>query len=376
MKVVVLLVLVAVAACAPLSHPLLRRPADPEANLARIRALQEIHATVQAGGAAPVPLTDYMGVEWYGIVELGTPPQDFEVIFDTGSSNLWIPSSNCWSSSCVIHNRYDASKSSTYVANGTDLDISYGSGSISGYLSGDTCTLAGIEVPEQLFGEVTDEEGASFLAGKFDGILGLGWPSIAANDAEPVMQKMIDAGVIDKGAFAFYMDSVGDNSVLHIGGYDMDYADGDFVWVPLAGEDYWRTLMTDVAHGDTSFGFCKDPDYCWGVIDSGTSMIAGPSESVIQLLAKITVDPECKSMEWLPDVTFAFDDVTVTLTPEQYILKECVGGQCQCVAGFMPFDMPPQLGELWILGDVLMRNYYTAFDIDEAKVGFAPAHQF
>lgn len=47
-------------------------------------------------------------------MEIGTPPQSFEVIFDTGSANLWVAGSDC-GLSCGIHRRYKASKSSSYV---------------------------------------------------------------------------------------------------------------------------------------------------------------------------------------------------------------------------------------------------------------------
>lgn len=82
-----------------------------------------------------LPLTNYMDAQYYGTIEIGTPPQEFTVIFDTGSSNTWVPSKNCHSLACYLHNRYDSSDSETYVHDSREFAIRYGSGAVEGYIS-------------------------------------------------------------------------------------------------------------------------------------------------------------------------------------------------------------------------------------------------
>ena len=55
-------------------------------------------------------------LQYYGRISLGTPPQTFTVIFDTGSSNLWVPSKHCsyMSVACYVHSQYSAEASTTY----------------------------------------------------------------------------------------------------------------------------------------------------------------------------------------------------------------------------------------------------------------------
>lgn len=98
-----------------------------------------------------VYLKNYLDTQYYGEIGIGSPPQTFTVVFDTGSSNLWVPSSKClFSISCYFHSKYRARLSTTYTKIGTHCKIPYGYGSISGFFSQDNVKVGDIIVKDQV----------------------------------------------------------------------------------------------------------------------------------------------------------------------------------------------------------------------------------
>merc|ERR1712072_712063 len=152
------------------------------------------------GDGHNVVFTDFQDAQYYGPITIGTPPQKFNVIFDTGSSNLWVPSKTAFMP-LNFHNKYDNTKSSTYVKNGTKFSIQYGSGSLTGFVSQDSVTMGSAVVKSQLFAEATSEPGLAFKVGKFDGIMGMAFQSIAVDGMEPAWYSAVG----DQKLFGVYL---------------------------------------------------------------------------------------------------------------------------------------------------------------------------
>lgn len=209
-------------------------------------------------------------------IEIGTPPQKFKVVLDTGSSNLWVPSSECGSIACYLHSKYDSSSSSTYKKNGTDFEIRYGSGSLSGFVSEDTVKIGDLELEHQQFAEATSEPGLAFAFGRFDGIMGLGFDAISVNKIVPPFYNMLNQKKIDEPVFAFYLGDAnkeGQNSVATFGGVDEDHYTGELVKLPLRRKAYWEVDFDSIALGDN----VAELDNTGVILDTGTSLIALPS---------------------------------------------------------------------------------------------------
>ncbi|XP_059072991.1 aspartic proteinase A1 isoform X2 [Cryptomeria japonica] len=247
-------------------------------------------------------LNNYLDAQYYGEIGIGTPPQKFTVIFDTGSSNLWVPSSKChFSLACYFHSRYKSSKSSTYQEDGESCEIQYGSGSISGFLSKDDVTVGKLVVKHQVFAETTHEPGLTFLLSKFDGILGLGFKEIAVDDVVPVWYNMVNQSLVQEPVFSFWMNRNADEEEggeIVFGGINSKRFKGKHTFVPVTKQGYWQFDMGDFLIGNESTGFCAGG--CAAIVDSGTSLLGGPSGIIAQINHAIgasgIVSQECKTV--------------------------------------------------------------------------------
>jgi cathepsin D len=332
-------------------------------------------------GKTSVPISNFEDAQYYGPINLGTPAQSFKVVFDTGSSNLWVPSKECGKLdiACKLHNKYDSSKSTTYKANGEKFAIRYGSGSLTGFLSEDTLRVGNITVADQTFAEATAEPGVAFVAAKFDGIMGMGWKNISVDNVTPPWYNMVAQGLVEADMYSFWLNrkaGAATGGELVLGGYDPAHVTSQITWVPLTRDGYWQFNMDSLAVGGTSY--CSN---CKAIADTGTSLLVGPTAMTDKINAQIgakaiakgeyTVD--CSKISSMPNIDIVLNNAKFTLTPDQYVLKVTSLGQTECLSGIAGIDVPPPAGPLWILGDVFLGAYTGIFDMGGNRMGFGTA---
>ncbi|XP_065447860.1 pepsin A-like [Chrysemys picta bellii] len=324
-----------------------------------------------ANEASSEPLTNYMDIEYFGTISIGTPAQDFSVLFDTGSSNLWVPSVYCSSPACTNHNRFNPSDSSTYKATSENVSIQYGTGSMTGILGYDTVQVGGIVDTNQIFGLSETEPGSFLYYSPFDGILGLAFPSIASSGATPVFDNMMNEGLVSQDLFSVYLSSDDQSgSFVMFGGIDSSYYSGNLNWIPLSAETYWQITMDSITMNGETIA-CSGG--CQAIIDTGTSLLAGPSTGISNIESYIgasdgTVRISCSAMSSLPNIVFTINGIEFPVPASAYITDN--SGSCS--PGFEDIDVPTSSGELWILGDIFIRQYYVVFDRSNNQVGLAP----
>ncbi|KAK2858358.1 Vacuolar protease A [Arthroderma sp. PD_2] len=323
-----------------------------------------------------VLIDNFLNAQYFSEMTIGTPPQTFKVVLDTGSSNLWVPGKDCTSIACFLHSTYDSSASSTFKKNGTKFAIRYGSGSLEGFVSQDNIQIGDLKIKDQLFAEATSEPGLAFAFGRFDGILGLGYDTIAVNKITPPFYNMIEQGLLDEPVFSFYLGDTnkdGDQSVVTFGGVDKSHYTGEMTTIPLRRKAYWEVELNAITLGKDSAAL----ENTGVILDTGTSLIALPSTLAEMINSQIgakkswngqyTVD--CAKRDSLPDVTFTLTGHNFTIGAHDYVLE--VSGNC--ISSFMGMDFPEPVGPLAILGDSFLRRWYTVYDQGKNTVGLAKA---
>lgn len=179
----------------------------------------------------------------------------------------------------------------------------------------------------------------------------------------------MEQGQVEKPVFAFYLGDNADGE-LTFGGYDASKFEGELTWIPLMEASYWRIALDKVQIGSFSTTATD------AIVDSGTSLITGPTQVIRQIAQEIGATPtitgqytiDCNLLDTLPDMSWTIDGNDYVVPGKNLVLQ----ASGMCIFAMMGMDFPAP-GPQWILGDVFMRKYYTVFDYEKERIGLALA---
>ncbi|KAJ3966840.1 acid protease [Lentinula raphanica] len=310
--------------------------------------------------------------EWAGTIAIGNPKQKFLVDFDTGSSDLWIPSSLCSSTSCSSKSEYDANSSSTSQIETGTFSIQYGDGSsVSGPIYTDTVSVAGVNVQNQTFSAVTNLS-SLFASDPVDGVFGLGFPSISNLQANPFFINAVQHHAISAQEFSFYIAT--NNSELYIGGTNPEFYDGPIEYHAVdKSNGFWQVKHASISVGERIAYSDFDT-----IIDSGTTIMYGPPDMVKAIYDKVEGAEVFDSDEGfysfpcdnVPEISFTWGGECFTISSENFNLGQTSANASTCAGALAAKDLG--LGNTtMLLGDSWMKNAYHVFSLDRNAVGFA-----
>jgi len=356
---------------------------------------------------------------YYGDIYVGLPhAQSFTVVFDTGSGHFFVPSSKCESEPCAVHRRYERNISTSAIDVDHDgaevppdteerdqVAIAYGTGEIVGEFARETVCLGNHTGEDSLTAlrslectrlrvifatELTTEP---FYAFEFDGVLGLGLDSLALDPEFSFFGQMEKLNPLMAPLFGVFV-SQGDEvaSEISFGGPDRQRYSGDLQWAPVFKPElgYWQMKVRNITVGGEPLDLCQDGG-CVAIADTGTSLVGVPKQAaqhVHWLLAR-TVEgdpfqaPDCRYHEG-PEIVFDLGEVQIVIGPEDYsrpaglrvINNQTNETELICRASLLPVEEGGSLSpKTWILGEPVLRKYYTAYDWRQKRVGFAAAVQ-
>ena len=305
-------------------------------------------------------------------IGIGTPPQTMSVLIDTGSNLFWVRSSKCKSTECMTGNRakYDASKSTTFRAVGTNESITYGDQTaVKCNTNLEALTIGNKVVNNQPICEAFD---IYTPVESVDGIIGIAPPGARNTSATFFPSLMLTSPSLAVISFWYNTkdDSNPNSGEITIGGVDTTRFVGELDYLPISSvRSYWSVSFDGVTDSDGNNLSTLSGSI---IVDTGTSVVLLPYSLVNSLYKRMNASDDgvldCATADSLPPIVFYLGKTGVPLTlsgKDLYFTLPCSTGTCCHSIFYAGGD-----GDISILGALFLRNFYTVYDYDKARIGF------
>eukprot|EP00927_Polykrikos_kofoidii_P085727 TRINITY_DN939_c0_g1_i1.p1 TRINITY_DN939_c0_g1~~TRINITY_DN939_c0_g1_i1.p1 ORF type:complete len:718 (-),score=147.14 TRINITY_DN939_c0_g1_i1:37-2190(-) len=341
------------------------------------------------------------------------------VVYDTGSTNMWIASDLCTRGGCVKpgRHRFNHSESITFAfpKKADEISVTFGTGMLQGPLGVDDLRVGPV-ASRQTFAMMQQQSGEIWDEIPIEGIVGLAFPSLATRDAPPFFDSVIAQKVLEHNEFAFYLSRNNEASnALMWGGVDKTFYHGKIEYFPVVEAHYWALELVSFKIGNTQYfgagrervlpsvnrttvngapalllqsnasterisGITQRPKTHVAILDSGTTFLAFPSSIWREVSNRIKAK-RCSRItsESHPPLMFTLRNVRgdlrgFSLKNSQYMTED----KGRCTPCIMLLDVPKEHGPGLVLGDTFLREYFSVYDRGDglnasARVGLARA---
>ena len=297
-----------------------------------MRAVPFVLLALPGWGAADpytcVQASNFLNAQYTVPVGVGTPPQEFMCVMDTGSFELMVASSEC--TGCARHRKFVRSESSTTRPKSPQEYITtvFGQGSVVSEAVYEQAQVGNLSVPAQSVLLMQNNELRDYADASYDGIVGLGVAS-AAREADSDLSLMAHLGVDDVSICFGQYD--GEPGRVEFGS-EPGAGGVEYRELPILGDSHWALELSSVAmlaadgRSRTPISGCDEPSSCNAIIDSGTSLVAVPPSILNTILEKIgDIDPNCRGVDALPTLELTLGSgssaYTIELPPQLYVAR-------------------------------------------------------
>jgi cathepsin D len=318
-------------------------------------------------------------------------PQSFNVVLDTGSSDLWVADTSCTSCDSTTP-LFAPSKSSSITSANGQTTIRYGSGTVAGIIAQDVVSMGNFSVQSQTLlavEELTD----GLLEGSASGIMGLAFSAIASTRSTPFWQAL--GSQLSASEMAFYLTRFKDDSnakdeepggVFTLGGTNSSLFTGDieFLNMPSGTPTFWLLTMSAITVQGQSVQITTG-NAALAAIDTGTTLIGGPTADVNAIWAAVpgsaaVVDQEgffsfpCSTSV---SVTLSFGGKAWPISTTDMNLGQISRGSSQCLGAIFDLSLGSNIpsgsgNPSWVVGDTFLKNVYSVYRAgNPGSVGFA-----
>ncbi|KAF8882702.1 aspartyl protease [Infundibulicybe gibba] len=331
---------------------------------------------------------------YYGAVSIGTPPQMFNVVLDTGSSDLWVVSTTCQACDSTIP-RFNPLSSTTLKMPGTNTTIRYAIGRVTGQIATDTVTMGGYTINSQTFMSVDRVSEDLKLVNPVSGVMGLAFGGSNIIGATPFWQALALGRQLPASEMSFWLtrfindprktDNPG--GAFTLGGTNPNLFQGgiDFVDIPTSSKrpnTYWSLNMASVTVQGNPVSISSGKS-ALAVIDTGTTLIGGPTKDVSAIWKAVPGSQPVANMPgfWAfpcttnVSISLSFGSRLWPINPIDMNLGPLFASPSLCLGAIFDLKESDTGGSSgnpgWVIGDTFLKNVYSVFRMTPPSIGFA-----